>query len=284
MTSPRRLLDEGTPFERDVLASARRDAGGGEGLKRTLAVMSLGAAAATAASSIASAGLAAGTSAGAGASVAPASAGTGALLKWIALALVVGTAATTPAIRWASRRPHVVAASVTSPPAMTASLPQPAIVAPPSMSLQPATDEALPAVPAPRPPAAIRARIQPVQPDPRDPVTGGPAVDIQPGASGSAAHPRAASTLYAELAALAGVRAALDRGDSHGALQSLDVYDSAFPGSVLAEEAAVLRIDALAQGGNGVAAAALGRRFLASNPSSAHAPHVRRLIDDAHNP
>ncbi len=47
MMPPRRLLDEGTPFERDVLASMRLDSGLAGGLVRTLAAMRLGAAAAT---------------------------------------------------------------------------------------------------------------------------------------------------------------------------------------------------------------------------------------------
>jgi len=321
MTSPRRLLDEGTPFERDVLGSARQDAGGAAGHKRTLAVMGLGAAAATAASSIGSARIAAGTTAGAGASVAPASAGTGAFVKWIALALVVGSAVTTPAISWVSRKTPIVAATVASPPTMMAGVPKPSILPRPSPSPQPATVDELPQAAAPprsaawspaietaaralggsnrstaTPPAAqgnassaeaigmrATARSQPGAPDRADVTIGGAAADTEARAQGPEAHPRPASALYAELAALAGVRAALDKGDSRGALRSLAAYDSAFPGSELAEEAMVLRVDALAQGSDDAAAAALGRRFLASNPSSPHAPHVRRLIDDAHN-
>jgi len=318
MTSPRRLLDEGTPFERDVLASAREDAGGAGGLKRTLAVMSLGAAAGTAVPSIGAASVAASTPAGAGAAAGPASAGTGALLKWIALALVVGTAAATPAIPWASRRSPVVAARVASPPMIPATLTQPSMSPPPATTDEPpqAAAPSLASAPSPASDALIRAvgvsagsnrsvaapgiakgsapsdnvstsqgtgRDQPGESDPGGSAIGGSGAEARAGAPGSDARPRPASALYAELAALAGVRAALDKGDSSGALQSLAAYDSAFPGSVLAEEATVLRIEALAQEGDSAAAAALGRRFLEENPSSPHAPHVRRTVD-AHNP
>jgi hypothetical protein len=324
MTSPRRLLDDGTPFERDVLASARLDSGNAAGLNRTLAAMSLGAAAATAASSIAPgvAGIATGT-AGSTATVTPASAGAGALVKWMAIALVVGTAITARAITWWSRTPAVAPVTGMSP-ATTARPPEPPNPPRPSTSAEPTTPDLRPAETAPRSFASmptsdstdravgmsassnrplashaaapgnaagaavtssnVAARSDHEQPNPVDAVSGGPAAESLPGALGSEAHVRPASVLYAELAALARVRAALDRGDSRGALQSLAAYDSAFPASTLAEEATVLRIDALAQQEDGAAAAALGRHFLAANPASPYAPHVRRLIDGAHNP
>jgi hypothetical protein len=53
---------------------------------------------------------------------------------------------------------------------------------------------------------------------------------------------------------------------------------------VLSEEATVIRVDALEQQGDRAAAAALGRRYLAAHPASPHAPHLRAVIDLAHNP
>lgn len=98
------------------------------------------------------------------------------------------------------------------------------------------------------------------------------------------ARPRPSPVLYGEVAALEGVRTALDHGDSRDALRKLDAYDVAFPRSVLAEEATVLRVDALSQSGDPAAAAALARSFLAANPSSPHAAHLRALTSGMHNP
>jgi outer membrane protein assembly factor BamD (BamD/ComL family) len=98
------------------------------------------------------------------------------------------------------------------------------------------------------------------------------------------ARPRSPPVLYEEIAVLEGVRVALDQGDSRDALRRLDAYDGTFPRSVLAEEATVLRIDALSQIGNQTAAASLARSFLAANPSSPHAPHLRALTSGVHNP
>jgi hypothetical protein len=53
---------------------------------------------------------------------------------------------------------------------------------------------------------------------------------------------------------------------------------------MLAEEATVLRVDALVAQGNAPAAAALALRFLAASPASPHGPHLRAVIEAARNP
>ena len=98
-----------------------------------------------------------------------------------------------------------------------------------------------------------------------------------PASSGPPASRPSGTTLDAEIQALGEVRVALGKTDAGGALERLDAYGRAFPQAVLADEAAVLRVDALVLRGDQTAAAALARRFLASNPSSPHASHLRSI-------
>jgi outer membrane protein assembly factor BamD (BamD/ComL family) len=88
----------------------------------------------------------------------------------------------------------------------------------------------------------------------------------------------ASPALDAEIAALDSVRTALAQHDSTRALHELDTYDRAFPSSMFSEEAAVFRIDALAQQNDLGAASVLARRFLSVNPGSAHAPGLRQWL------
>ncbi|HXN34081.1 MAG TPA: outer membrane protein assembly factor BamD [Polyangiaceae bacterium] len=80
------------------------------------------------------------------------------------------------------------------------------------------------------------------------------------------------------------VRTSLARHDAPAALRQLDVFDRAFPASVLADEALVLRVDALVARGDRAEAEALGRSFLATHPASPHAPHLLRQLGGTHNP
>ena len=84
--------------------------------------------------------------------------------------------------------------------------------------------------------------------------------------------------MAAELALLGRVRSSLAAGHRSEALKELDAYDRAFPTSTLAEEAAVLRVDALTAEGHQAAAAAVARRLLAADPTSAHAPHLLEVL------
>jgi hypothetical protein len=95
-------------------------------------------------------------------------------------------------------------------------------------------------------------------------------------------QPRLPSSLDAEVATLDRVRLALAERDASGAIRELDAYDRAFPMSVLAEEATVLRVDALMEKGDAAAAAALSRQFLVANPSSPHASHLRQVLSGLH--
>jgi hypothetical protein len=90
------------------------------------------------------------------------------------------------------------------------------------------------------------------------------------------------STLREEFALIETARRQLAAGDAAGSLSTIDRYDQSFKGGVLADEAAVTRIEALfATAGQGERAAALARRYLEDHPTSPHAERVRSLLQGA---
>jgi hypothetical protein len=93
----------------------------------------------------------------------------------------------------------------------------------------------------------------------------------------------APASIEVEVGALAEVRGALARGAAQEAIAKLDAYGRAFPQATLAEEATVLRVDALSLLGDRAAAARLAGAFLASHPSSPHAPHLEAVIAGVQN-
>ncbi len=269
MITPRRLLQEGTEFERQVLATARLDVASSESCKRMLAAMS-----AITSLGTATAGAAAGPSATllGGPAV-------GVLVKWVGVGMVVGFAArgsakwiesgaparapvAAPALSTASVSSEARAAPVAPPPTISSQRPIPTIA-------QPITEMAAPSrqlharAPSPR-------TVPAFQPAPADPI-----------GARMAAPPQG---LDAEIDALAEVRALLGKGDPPAAMAKLDAYDRAFSIPLLADEATVLRVDALLLQGDPVAAARLAGRFLVSNPSSPHAPHLRAVMAGVQNP
>jgi TolA-binding protein len=74
-------------------------------------------------------------------------------------------------------------------------------------------------------------------------------------------------------------RAAVAAQQPATALAALDEYQRRFPGGVLAQEATLLRIDALLARGDKASAARLGRQFLQRYPRSPMAARVKTLID-----
>ena len=73
-------------------------------------------------------------------------------------------------------------------------------------------------------------------------------------------------------------RAAVRARDGKGALAALADYQRRFPRGTFAQEAMVLRIEALVQIGETGAARALGKKFLAAHPESPHAERIERLL------
>lgn len=111
------------------------------------------------------------------------------------------------------------------------------------------------------------------------------AAALPPRAVASAAplHTRAARpspTLAAEISSLDAARSMLARGKTREALFLLDGYSRGFPRGKLALEAELLRIDALARGGDGPEAGRRARMFLARHPSSVLAARARTYLDD----
>jgi hypothetical protein len=312
MTPPPRLADSGTEFERSLLASARRDVGCHDGLKRTLAAIGVGAA--TAPASTAAAGVVASGPVAPGGTALLASAGVGAFAKWVVVAVVVGggaalsgasffhqpsapTALTVPPPAEAQSAtprsagapvlasPQTAAFTVSPPPALTSAAPTPRVNA--GGPLYPTTVRSTP-------PATLYglsvSSVAPAAPQdfPASSVVPAPnpaPVAAPPSAPSTLPIPiRSPSSLDAEVAMLDRVRASLATRDAVRALKELDAYDHASPGSALADEATVLRIDALMAHGDRTTAAMLGRRFLTAHPASPHAPHLLQLLGGTHNP
>jgi hypothetical protein len=86
------------------------------------------------------------------------------------------------------------------------------------------------------------------------------------------------SNLAGEIALLDEARSALRRGEPARALLALERHAREFPGAQLADEAAVLRVEALEKRGDRAAAAVEARRFLSARPDS---PHAERITDAA---
>ncbi|WP_437944697.1 hypothetical protein WME98_27545 [Sorangium sp. So ce296] len=95
-----------------------------------------------------------------------------------------------------------------------------------------------------------------------------------PAANSPRAPEKRAPTLASELALLDTARRALRRGDPAAALALLDRHAREFAGAQLADEAAVIRVEALASQGDRAGAHAAARRFLEAHPGS---PHAKRI-------
>jgi hypothetical protein len=278
MTPPRRLVEDGTAFERAVLTSARLDVVGEDGLKRTLVALGAGAAAISTTTSTASAGLAAGggaaTAAG-GATVLFGGIGVGAAMKWLGVAVAVMCAGTAVTAASMSGRGSARLDRRTAPAAAALSM----AAAPPTCAVMNATGGPPPehgSPPEPTTTGDTAAVVEAVTP-----VASGGSMHPAPLAASSVAA-RTASSLDMEVAALDRVRSALAERDATRAIEELDAYDRAFPSPVLRDEATVLRVDALVEQGNRAGAEALARRFLLANPRSPHASHLVLVLRD-HN-
>ena len=102
---------------------------------------------------------------------------------------------------------------------------------------------------------------------------------VVPSPNASASPPPRASSLHEESALLESVREALAASQPARASVELDRYDAQFASGILAEEAAVLRIEALLAAGDRAAARRAADAFAQSHPASSYAPHVRALVD-----
>ena len=129
-------------------------------------------------------------------------------------------------------------------------------------------------------PASAGASVVPAAPAPSE-------LPVPPPRSTSRAAPPAKpadSSLAEELAAVAAARAALAGGDTQGCLARLAAYAKRFPRGVLAQEALVIRIDALVRSGDRAGARVLADRALAGHASSPYATRIRSLLGDPATP
>jgi hypothetical protein len=101
--------------------------------------------------------------------------------------------------------------------------------------------------------------------------------------SGATAAPsaRRAAALKEQTDMLDQARGALTQGDSSRAIATLDELGRRHANGPLAEEATVLRIEALLAAGDRAAGEALAQRFLDQHPSSAYAQRVRSRLRQA---
>ena len=85
-------------------------------------------------------------------------------------------------------------------------------------------------------------------------------------------------SLAEEVAAIKSAKGALASGNPTQSLHEIDAYRARFPRGRLAQEATVVRIEALLKSGNQAAANAAADRFLAANADSPYAARVHTLI------
>jgi hypothetical protein len=145
-------------------------------------------------------------------------------------------------------------------------------------------------VEAPRAPAATPSSPTP-SPAPETPptshvaATAGPPAAVPlppvvtPGDPAGVAPSQPGMSLHHEAVLLESVRESLAASLPQEALSSLDRYDSEFPSGALAEEAAVLRIQALLAVGRRDEAMRVSEAFQRLHPSSSYVPKMRALID-----
>ena len=99
-----------------------------------------------------------------------------------------------------------------------------------------------------------------------------PASDAPPAATGD--------SIGAQVQMIDSARRQLGAGNASGALEQLDRYRQKYPQGMLGQEATLLRIEALAQGGNRAAARQLARRYLANHPNSQYSKRIQSLIGE----
>jgi hypothetical protein len=294
----KRLTEGGTDFEREVLASARLDQGPKGGLKRTLVALGVSAGAIPSSAASASAGVGLGAGATTGSGLASAAV----VAKWLGVAILVAagsggavmaTSLVAPTNDSSPSSPQAVV-QPTEPRAMSGT--EVVERAPPAMSERPLLRapepvRSGPVMVAPPPTAVPKLAEHRPQKDVdtrqqeavrRPPVAAPGDSSVAPAIDTSEPSDHATS-LSAELALLDRARSALAERDAHTALAVLGAYEQSFPAGVLHDEAVVLRVDALTASGDRVGASRLARDFLASRPTSPHAPHLLQTLPGSPN-
>ncbi len=136
------------------------------------------------------------------------------------------------------------------------------------------------------PGSALALEVTPRAADPAPPLDPSPALPLAtpqasapPAPSSSAGPSPAPTSLHDEAALLESVRASLATSHVARALTLLDAYDARFAAGALAEEAVVLRVQALLAAGRREDARRIADDFARRYPGSSYVPRVRALID-----
>ena len=127
------------------------------------------------------------------------------------------------------------------------------------------------AVPVPAPAAAVSGELVPVTKIEDLPT-------LTDSASADSPKSVGAPSLADEVAAIKSAKGALASGNAAQALRELDAYKQHFPHGRLAQEATVVRIEALIGSGNQTAAGTVADHFLAAHPDSPYSARVRTLV------
>jgi hypothetical protein len=94
-------------------------------------------------------------------------------------------------------------------------------------------------------------------------------------------YPAGQTQLSEQIAAVKAARAALTSHDASRALSDIDRYEHTYPAGLFTVETQVLRIDALFELGRYASARELVQQFLAAEPDSPYAQHVRSVASAA---
>ncbi len=242
MSEPRRLLldPEISGFERELLGSWAEEQPNAVARDRAMGLATIAAGAALGAAAI---------GAKAGGSIAPKAAATSvaAIVKWLAIGVVV-VGGTTSGVAYVARDRETDRETPTATAIPTATATATATATTTPTPAKTATDD-MPSV--------------------------------TPSSLPSPARPTRADTLADQIAAMDAIRSALASGSGGRALRLVDDYERRFPRGAFVEEAEALRVEAIAKSGDRAAASRAADRFLAAHPNSPHAARVRALVKSA---
>ncbi|HEY8073506.1 MAG TPA: outer membrane protein assembly factor BamD [Labilithrix sp.] len=236
MSEPRRLLldPETSGFERELLGAWGAEQPSETARDRVMGLATIAAGAAVGAAAL---------GAKAGGSIAPKAAATSiaAILKWLAIGVVVaGGAASGVAYVTRDRSIPTATATATATPIASAT--------PTASATATATTSATDDTPAVTPSSLPAARAT------------------------------RADTLADQIAMMDAIRSAIASGNGGRALRLVDDYERRFPRGAFVEEAEALRVEAIAKTGDSAAAQRAADRFLAAHPGSPHAARIRALV------
>jgi len=260
MTDPRRLREDASGLEHDLLRAGAADAPPPRAKDR--ATVALGLATGTAVTT--GAATAGATTAAAKVTVLGMSATTAKILGVCIASSAIAAVAVHSVASHRSTTPNPVVASPSAATPVVSAMRSAPSAAP--VLAEPPLPEPVPDTKA-TPPASAAAPVPPAPP------ASVRAADV------ASSRPAPGTSMNDELALLDLARAAYRSGDPNRTLTLLNEHDQMFPSSPLALESQVLRIDALAAAGRTGEALDAADRFLAAHPNEPMSRHVQSLAE-----